>query len=251
MTRLHRAQIFVRPHTPQSTFTKALIAEYAFAPTPPSPPPSPLSPLSSPLPKIPSPPLLLPPLHTSPTYAHAPLGYRAAIKRLCLIALAFRFEVGESSTAAAGQTGHTLARRVDYGFIDTLDASIQDSEGRVMTGVEEISKRAWSRSEDRSTTLEALIRAQEARTTALEAHIRALKKDVSVLQRQWINDGDRLTMHIQHKHDRHRELERTRDAEHQDELADAGSSLARSVADAVAEHEANKNSRNEDDSHES
>ncbi|GJV37891.1 hypothetical protein Tco_1410368 [Tanacetum coccineum] len=189
MTRLHRAQIFVRPHTPQSTFTKALIAEYAFAPTPPSPPPSPLSPLSSPLPKIPSPPLLLPPLHTSPTYAHAPLGYRAAM--------------------------------------------------------------AWSRSEDRSTTLEALIRAQEARTTTLEAHIRALKKDVSVLQRQWINDRDRLTMHIQHEHDRHRELERTRDAEHQDELADAGSSLARSVADAVAEHEANKNSRNEDDSHES
>ncbi|GKD58844.1 hypothetical protein Tco_1296353, partial [Tanacetum coccineum] len=32
-----------------------------------------------------------------------------------------RFEVGESSTvAAARQTGDTLARRVDYGFIDTF-----------------------------------------------------------------------------------------------------------------------------------
>ncbi|GJY19997.1 hypothetical protein Tco_0392563 [Tanacetum coccineum] len=43
-------------------------------------PPSPLTPLLSPLPQIPSPPLPLPspPTHTSPTYAEAPLGYRAA-----------------------------------------------------------------------------------------------------------------------------------------------------------------------------
>nr|GEU58864.1 hypothetical protein [Tanacetum cinerariifolium] len=74
VTRLHRAQIFVRPHTPPSPSTEALIAEFAFAPTPPSPPPSLLSPLSSSLPKIPS-----PPLHTSPAYAEAPLGYRAAM----------------------------------------------------------------------------------------------------------------------------------------------------------------------------
>ncbi|GKB73089.1 hypothetical protein Tco_0934501 [Tanacetum coccineum] len=60
MTRLHRARIFVRPHTPPSPSTEALIAEFASAPTPPSPPPSPLSPLSSPLYRIQS-----PPLHTS------------------------------------------------------------------------------------------------------------------------------------------------------------------------------------------
>ncbi|GKF06066.1 hypothetical protein Tco_0036734 [Tanacetum coccineum] len=95
--------------------TEALIAEYASAPTLPSPPPSPLSPLSSPLSRIPSPPLLLPPPYTSPTYASAPLGYRAAIiydipkidmpfwKRLCLTTLAFRFEVGDSSTAAVAR----------------------------------------------------------------------------------------------------------------------------------------------------
>ncbi|GJV41427.1 hypothetical protein Tco_1419867 [Tanacetum coccineum] len=165
MTRLHRARIYVRPHTLPSPSTKALIAEYASAPTPPSPPPSSLSPLSSPLPRIPSPPLLLPPLHTSPTYASVPLGYKAAMvqlklaspsiyhplhlpspplllpstacrtnileaeippqKRVCFTTPTHRFEVGESSTAtAAGQTRHTLAHRVDYGFIDTLDASI-------------------------------------------------------------------------------------------------------------------------------
>ncbi|GKB84852.1 hypothetical protein Tco_0957124 [Tanacetum coccineum] len=106
-------------------------------------------------------------------------------KRLCLTALAFRFEVEESSIAAA--------------------ASIRASESRVMTAMEEVNERddrallrdrisllmrerryfrsmassyereavyarhAWSHSEDRSTALESLIRAQEAHTTALEA----------------------------------------------------------------------------------
>ncbi|GJY82895.1 hypothetical protein Tco_0496271, partial [Tanacetum coccineum] len=194
---------------PMAASTEALIAENASAPTLPSPPPSPLSPLSSPLPRIPSPPLLLPPPHTSLTYASAPLGYRAAI---------IGFKTMESSTAAAAkQTGHTLALRVDYGFIDTMDASIRASKSRVMTAVEEVNKRvtdlattqrqdahelyvrnedAWSRSKDRSTALEAFIRAQEARITALEAQTRAL----------------------------FRELARTRDAGHQDGPADAGSS---------------------------
>nr|GEW16407.1 hypothetical protein [Tanacetum cinerariifolium] len=74
VTRLHRARIYVRPHTPPSPSTEALIAEFAFAPTPSSPSPSPLSPLSSSLLRI-----LSPPLHTSPTYDEAPLGYRAAM----------------------------------------------------------------------------------------------------------------------------------------------------------------------------
>nr|GEU93734.1 hypothetical protein [Tanacetum cinerariifolium] len=176
----------VRPQPPMTASIEALIAEYASAPTPPSPPPSSFLPLSSPLPRIPSPPLLLTPLHTSPTYASVPLGYKAAMvrlratspstyhplpspspltshssplpqtpspplhvpspplllpsanresdilkvdipsqKRLCLTAPTSKFEVKESSTTAvARQTGHTLARRVDYGFIDTLDTSI-------------------------------------------------------------------------------------------------------------------------------
>ncbi|GKC24714.1 reverse transcriptase domain-containing protein, partial [Tanacetum coccineum] len=135
----------------------------------PTPPPSPLTPLSSPLPQIPSPPLPLPspPTHTSPTYAEAPLGYRAAgiqlraasplplpapstsrradipeadippRKRLCLTALTRRFEVGESSAAGATrQPGSTVARRVDYSFVDTVDASIRDTERRTMDAIE-------------------------------------------------------------------------------------------------------------------
>ncbi|GKA71832.1 hypothetical protein Tco_0778048 [Tanacetum coccineum] len=275
MTHLYRARIYVRPHTPPSPSTKALIAEYASTPTPSSPPPSPLSPLSSPLPRIPSLPPLLPPLHISPTYASVPLGFRETMvqlraaspstyhplhvpspplllpyathrtdipeaemppqKRGCFTVPASRFEVEESSTTATtGQTGHTLVRRVDYRFIDTLDASIRAFEGRVMTTVEEVNKRVedlaatqrqdahelyvrdgdaqddrallrgqislltregryfhsmtssyereavyarqeWSRSKDRSSAFEALIRVQEAHTTALEAQVGTLQ----------------------------------------------------------------------------
>nr|GEW55188.1 hypothetical protein [Tanacetum cinerariifolium] len=212
-------------------------------------------------------------------------------KRLCLTTIASWFEVWESSTATATrQTGHTLARRVDYGFIDTLDASIRSSESRVMTTVEDVNETvidldiaqghdahelyAWSRSEDRSMALEALIRAHKVCITTLEAQTKALQRDVSVLQRQRIEDRDRLTIHIQYEHDRFRELAHTRDAERQDGLADAGSSfvyftkmapkrtttpmsdvaikalVARSVADALVEHEANE-SRNGDDSYDS
>ncbi|GJS63557.1 putative reverse transcriptase domain-containing protein [Tanacetum coccineum] len=263
-TRLRRARKTVRLQSPMAASTKALIAEFASAPIPPSPPPSPLSPWSSPLPHIPSPPLPVlspplplpsPPTHTSLIYANAPLGYKATMiwsdipetdmlfqKRLCLTTPASRFEVGESSTAAAArQTTHTLAHRVDYGFVDIVDASIRASESRVMTVVEEVNERvtdlaitqrkyfrsmassyereaviarqAWSHSEDRSTTLEATIRAQKARdlvTTAF-GRIHALEA---------------------------RDRARTRDAGHQDGPADA-------------EHEANKNSRNGDDNHDS
>ncbi|GKD49982.1 hypothetical protein Tco_1278958 [Tanacetum coccineum] len=127
--------MFVRPQIPMSYTTEALIAEYASAPTPPSPPPSPLYPLSSPLLQIPSPPLPLPPPPTtSPTYAEAPLGNR--VVEIC------RFEVGESSSpAAARQAGQTLAHRVDYGFVDTVDTSIRASESRAMTAIGEVNER--------------------------------------------------------------------------------------------------------------
>ncbi|GJW95679.1 putative reverse transcriptase domain-containing protein [Tanacetum coccineum] len=165
-------------------------------------------------------------------------------KRACFTALAFRFEVGESSIAAAtGQTGHTLARRVDYGFIDTLDDSIQASKGRVITAVGEVDERvadlattqrqdahelyrgdtfdswlllmskrlyarhAWSRSEDRSTALEASIR-------TLEAQKMAPKKTTTPMTDATIKGL-----------------------------------IAQGVADALAEYEATRNIRNGDDNH--
>ncbi|GJW07887.1 hypothetical protein Tco_1570310 [Tanacetum coccineum] len=133
--------IFFRPHTPPSPSAEARIGEYAAAPISPSPPPSPLS---SPLLHIPSTPLPSPPL-LLPSTAHRTNFSEAEMppqKRVCFTAPTRRFEVGESLTAAAARkTGHTLASRVDYGFIDTLDASIRAFEGRVMTAVEEVNKR--------------------------------------------------------------------------------------------------------------
>ncbi|GJU64544.1 reverse transcriptase domain-containing protein [Tanacetum coccineum] len=179
------------PPPPRSPQTR-----YAFAPTPPSPPPSPLSPLSSPFPKILSPPLL----------SDIPKADMLFQKRLCLTAPASRFEVGESLTAAAArQTGHTLARRVDYGFIDTLDAKVV------------YARLALSRSEDRSMTHEACI-------TSLETQIRALQRDeLSPHEKPPPPMSDNAIKAL----------------------------VARSMADALAEHEANRNSRNGDDSYES
>ncbi|GJR40097.1 hypothetical protein Tco_1215781 [Tanacetum coccineum] len=174
-----------------ATSIKALIVEYAYAPTHPSPPPSPLLSLSSPLLKIPSPPLLLPPPHTSPTYASATLGYRATMVQLratlpLLVPLPPLFEVGESLT----------------------DTIIRAFEGRVMTAIGEVNERVTDLSttqrqaahelyvrcedaQDDQALLRAQIsllmkerrnfcsmassyKAQEARITALEAQTRAL-----------------------------------------------------------------------------
>ncbi|GKB01428.1 hypothetical protein Tco_0829472, partial [Tanacetum coccineum] len=167
--------IFVKLPPPMVASMEACIADYAAAPTPPSPPPSPFTPLSSLLPQILSPPLPLPspPTHTSPTYAEAPLCYRAAgislraatplplptpslpllppatgrredvleadvppRKRLCLTAPTSMFEMGESLAAAATRRpGSFVARRADYGFVDTMDASIRAAEERSVAAV--------------------------------------------------------------------------------------------------------------------
>ncbi|GJS74779.1 hypothetical protein Tco_0617532 [Tanacetum coccineum] len=79
-----------------------------------------------------------------------------------------------------------------------------------------IARHAWSRSEDRSTTLEATIRAQEARTTSLEAQKMPPKRNTTLMTDAAIKQL-----------------------------------IALGVADALAEHETNRNSRNGDDSHNS
>ncbi|GJZ97312.1 putative reverse transcriptase domain-containing protein [Tanacetum coccineum] len=120
---------------------EARIAEYAVAPTPPSPQQSPLSHWSSPLPQIPSPPLPPPPssLHLPPQVPTSlplpssplpPLPASLFIpplvdrredtpetklpprKRLCLTALTSRYKVGESLTAAPRPAGAALIAHV-------------------------------------------------------------------------------------------------------------------------------------------
>ncbi|GKB88857.1 hypothetical protein Tco_0961129 [Tanacetum coccineum] len=205
VTRHHKAWISVRPHTPPSPSTKALIAEFASAPTPLSPPPFPLSPLSSPFPMIPS-----PPIHTSPTYAEAPLGYRAAMIQLRAaspllvpsppLLLPFTDHRSDIPEAEMSSQNRLCLTAPASRFIDTVDASIRASEGRVMTTVEEddrallraqislltgerqyfcsmassyereaiISRQAWSCIKDRITALKASIRTLEAQVRTLQ-----------------------------------------------------------------------------------
>ncbi|GJV62225.1 hypothetical protein Tco_1468325 [Tanacetum coccineum] len=91
---------------------------------PPVPAALPLPPLPSPpLPPLPSPPLpplpdslFIPPVDRREDIPEAELPPR---KRLCLTTPALRYEVGESLTAIPRPT---RGRRVDYGFVGTLDA---------------------------------------------------------------------------------------------------------------------------------
>nr|GFC34991.1 hypothetical protein [Tanacetum cinerariifolium] len=103
----------------------------------PTPPPSPLTSLSPPsalgltfvqalidavTAALPSPPLL-PPLYIPPPVNRrddVPETERPPRKRSCLFALGFRYEIGESST-----TRLTGSRRIDYGFVSTLDAEVR------------------------------------------------------------------------------------------------------------------------------
>ncbi|GKF43016.1 hypothetical protein Tco_0126358, partial [Tanacetum coccineum] len=62
-------------------------------------------------------------------------------KRLLLTAPKPRCEVGESSVAAARQPGPTMSRRVDYGFVDTVETRVRDTERRMMAAVEVVSLR--------------------------------------------------------------------------------------------------------------
>nr|GEZ15798.1 reverse transcriptase domain-containing protein [Tanacetum cinerariifolium] len=142
-------------------------------------------------------------------------------------------------------------RSVDYEFIDTMDTSIRAFESRVMTSVEEVNERvpdlattqrqdahelyvhdenAWSRSKDKSMTLEASIR-------TLEAQVRTLQTQHERMEWQRQDVGD-LKM----------PPKKTTTS-----MSDAAIKklIAQGVADALTEHEANRRSRNGDDSHES
>ncbi|GJS79313.1 hypothetical protein Tco_0729194 [Tanacetum coccineum] len=190
--RCRTARMSVRPQTPMSAIVEALIAEYAYAPTPPSPPPSPLTPLSSPLPQILSPPLPLPspPTHTSLTYAEAPLGYIAAgiredvpeadvspRKRLCLTTPTPRCEIEESSTTTAvRQPGSSVARGADY-------------EERAMAAVRVVNLRVSYQADVRRRDNEE----SEAHNRALEARIATMETQLYHMQWQRQDTDDRAT----------------------------------------------------------
>ncbi|GKE93464.1 hypothetical protein Tco_1574559 [Tanacetum coccineum] len=104
---------------------EALIVAVAIALPSSSPPPSSLTLLLSPLPQIPSPPLpLLAPsspllLPATDHMEDVPEADVPPRKRLCFTAPAPRFEVGESSAAAAArQPGLDVTPATDYCFVE-------------------------------------------------------------------------------------------------------------------------------------
>nr|GEW76045.1 reverse transcriptase domain-containing protein [Tanacetum cinerariifolium] len=167
-SRLRRARIYVRPQTPILPLSEARVVKLLAMPTP---PPSPLTLMSSPLPQIPSPPLLdvaatLLMLPSTTRRSEVPEVDMPPRKRLCFATPATGFEVGESLAAAARPPKDL------YGFMDTTEAvmsithrharTLHDTERRMMTVVELVNlrrDRAGIRAEimalrDQSTLLE-------------------------------------------------------------------------------------------------
>ncbi|GJS00498.1 hypothetical protein Tco_0317006 [Tanacetum coccineum] len=233
------------------------ITEVASAPTPPLPPPSFLPSLIRPPrtraamaqmraaapstyhPLLPSgtPPLLPIPLPAPSTSRRAdiPEADTPPRKRLLLTAPRPRCEVGESSAAAAArQPGPTMASRVDYSFVDTVETRVRDTERRMMAAVEVVNLRVshqadvhrressefYSRHHDAQKdraavraeieilrrerlayeqesieTRQALARS-EAYSRALEARITVLETQARRLEWQRQDADDRATRHI-------------------------------------------------------
>ncbi|GJT87825.1 hypothetical protein Tco_1069542 [Tanacetum coccineum] len=201
---------------------------YDAAPIPLSPPPSPLSPLSPPLLLIPSPPLPLPSpplLLPSPTHRDAiPEADMPPQKRTCFTAPSHRFEIGESfATDAPRHTGSALTRGIDYGFIDTLDASLRVTKERVMTTLEGVNERmADLATTHRQDVEEFYMRHQDAQddqSETLEAQVRTLQTQHDRMEWQRQEAGDMVTRAYGRIH----ALE-ARDPAHPDDMEDAGSS---------------------------
>ncbi|GKC82793.1 hypothetical protein Tco_1138510 [Tanacetum coccineum] len=155
---------------------------------------------------------------TLPAIDHVPLAER----RLCLTALAPRFEVRESSAAAAArQPGLDVVHATDYSFVDTVDAipgrpisrevgykitdvwndMVGDMEGRAPTTFEELRQRV--------TDLAATLARDTHEMYAMDCNMAVHAE---------------LLAYRAEGHDRTREPEPTRDPEPQDGPTDAGSS---------------------------
>ncbi|GJR47002.1 putative reverse transcriptase domain-containing protein [Tanacetum coccineum] len=160
-----------------------------------------------------------------------------------------RFEIRESSAAAARQNRPALTRGVDYGFIDTVDASIRATDERVMAALEGVnermtdlaathrhdSKEFYAHHQDAQDD-RALLRAQacyarqawahsKGKSQAMEAQIRALQAETRVLKM----------------------------APKKTPISDAAikALIAQDVADALADYKAKRGSENGHDSHSS
>nr|GEV95796.1 hypothetical protein [Tanacetum cinerariifolium] len=110
------------------------------------------------------------------------------------------YEVGESSVAAAARQIRPAltvddSRRADVRLIDRLRRERRYFRTLSTTYAQEV-----AHSRDYCTQIMDYCQSREVHTSTLVTQIEALQRDVSTLQGQQIDDGDRLTRHIQHEH---------------------------------------------------
>nr|GFB90857.1 hypothetical protein [Tanacetum cinerariifolium] len=109
------------------------------------------------------------------------------------------YEVGESSVAAARQIRPALTiadrRRADDRLIGKLRRERRYFRTLSTTYAQEV-----AHSRNYCTQIMDYCQSREVHISTLVTQMEALQRDVSTLQRQHIDDEDRLTRHIQHEH---------------------------------------------------
>ncbi|GJR73188.1 putative reverse transcriptase domain-containing protein, partial [Tanacetum coccineum] len=175
-------------YIPEPEHPEDLVPAEDEAPTPPLPPFF-LSPRTPPLLPIP-----LPAPSTS-RRADIPEADTPPRKRLLLTTPRPSCEVGESSAAAARQPGPTMAHRVDYSLVDTMETRFRDTKRRMMTALEMVNMRVsyqvdvrsressefYSRHHDAQKD-RAAVRAEIEALARSKAYCRALEARVTVLE---------------------------------------------------------------------
>nr|GEZ03049.1 reverse transcriptase domain-containing protein [Tanacetum cinerariifolium] len=162
-------------------------------------------------PPIETPPMLPIPLHTSsfplPLLLPSTSGSESVPqtdiplqKRARFTTSTGGYEVGESFVVAAARQirpALTVAnsRRAEDRLIDRLRR-----ERRYFRTMSTTYAREVAHSRDYCTQIMDYCQSREVYTSTLVTQIEALQRDVSTLQRQQIDDEDRLTRHIQHEH---------------------------------------------------
>nr|GEW39482.1 hypothetical protein [Tanacetum cinerariifolium] len=176
-----------------------------------TPPLSPVSPTSYPLPPFLMPLPIFTPLPTSSFPLPLSLPSTSGSERIPEADIPLRkrarfttptggYEIGESSVvAAARQIRPTLtiaeSRRAEDRLIGRLRIERRYFRTLSTTYAQEV-----AHSRDYCTQIIDYCQSREVHTSTLVSQIEALQRDVSTLQRQCIDDEDRLTRHIQHEH---------------------------------------------------
>ncbi|GJR00013.1 hypothetical protein Tco_0522997 [Tanacetum coccineum] len=211
--RRRRARISIRPQTPMSAATEALIAA------------------------IPSPPLPLPspPTHTSPTYVESPLGYRAAEIRL---------------RAASPSTHHLSEIPSPLLFLPYTTHRDDILEANMPLRKRAYFSTPASKFEvgESSSVVAARSQAMEAQIRALKRNVDVLQR-----QRIRDNDKLTTNIQHEHDRFKNAAKEKNHNKNRPEPMTDAAikALIAQGVADALAKIKANKTSRNGDESHNS